>query len=173
MQIFGGGKPCGNAPAPAEFLRMKAIVVPQPRGKLCRRGSLLHFPLLLLLVSLTFGCPGPAQGAQFYTNWAAAHFGDIPAQSGPLDDPDGDLELNVVEFAFGTDPRVPDSTGSALTPRFSGEARVERSLQSLDNRRVQLGPRGEPTSGRSLRARSATGQCARVVARTLAPPPWG
>ena len=113
---------------------MKAIVVPQPRGKLCRRGSLLHFPLLLLLVSLTFGCPGPAQGAQFYTNWAAAHFGDIPAQSGPLDDPDGDLELNVVEFAFGTDPRVPDSTGSALTPRFSGAdgATSEFSVEVLE-----------------------------------------
>ena len=41
-----------------------------------------------------------------YNDWAAANFADIPAQSGVLADPDGDGEANLIEFAFGTDPRA-------------------------------------------------------------------
>ncbi|MGA2240995.1 MAG: hypothetical protein ABSH11_03020 [Verrucomicrobiota bacterium] len=48
--------------------------------------------------------PFPSSGAQYYTNWAVYYFSNNLAQSGPLLDPDGDGELNVVEFAFGTNP---------------------------------------------------------------------
>jgi len=60
-------------------------------------------------------------GAQFYNDWAAVHFSDIPAQSGPTNDPDSDGNLNVIEFAFGTDPRVAGSLNGAVIP-VSGPA---------------------------------------------------
>ncbi len=75
-----------------------------------RRCSL---PLLVFLFSL---CPAP--GAQFYNDWAATRFNDIPAQSGSTNDPDGDGEVNLVEFAYGTDPRSPGGLTNAVTPRF-------------------------------------------------------
>ncbi len=71
------------------------------------------------IVALTL-MPFPLNGAQYYTNWAAAHFSDIPAQSGPLADPDGDGEPNVVEFAFGTDPRVDGGIAGAVQPLSGG-----------------------------------------------------
>jgi hypothetical protein len=64
--------------------------------------------------------PFSLEGAQFYTNWADAHLSDIPAQSGPLSDPDQDSEANVVEFAFGTDPRVAGGITGAVQPVFGG-----------------------------------------------------
>ena len=60
--------------------------------------------------------------AEFYTNWAAAHFSDILSQSGPSFDPDNDGQTNLIEFAFGTDPRVPSNLSSAFTPSFSNPA---------------------------------------------------
>ena len=71
------------------------------------------------IVALTL-MPFPLNGAQFYTNWAAAHFSDIPAQSGPLFDPDSDGEPNVVEFAFGTDPRAGGGIAGAVQPLNGG-----------------------------------------------------
>jgi len=55
--------------------------------------------------------------AQFYDDWADARFSDLPSQSGPLVDADGDRETNVVEFVLGTDPRVADGTSGALAPQ--------------------------------------------------------
>jgi len=57
----------------------------------------------LAIVALTL-MPFPLNGAQYYTNWAAMYFTNNPAQGNPLADPDSDGELNVVEFAFGTNP---------------------------------------------------------------------
>src|ERR1017187_9127695 len=71
------------------------------------------------IVTLTL-MPFPLNGAQFYTNWAAAHFSDIPAQSGPLFDPDSDGELNVVEFAFGPAPQAPAGSAGAVRPLSGG-----------------------------------------------------
>jgi hypothetical protein len=56
--------------------------------------------------------------AEFFNDWAAAHLGSVPSQSGPNDDPDGDGAPNLAEFAFGTDPLV--GGGSAIIPRFGG-----------------------------------------------------
>jgi len=69
--------------------------------------------LALLALFSSFSC---GFGAQFYNDWAAAHFSDIPAQSGTTNDPDGDGESNLTEFAFGTDPRVADGIAGAMTP---------------------------------------------------------
>lgn len=55
---------------------------------------------------------------QFYNDWATNHFSDLPSQAGWTNDPDRDGEINLVEFAFGTDPRVPDGLGGAMTPQF-------------------------------------------------------
>src|SRR5207249_8370986 len=61
------------------------------------------FTRIALLFCTTGFC---VYGAQFYNDWAAAHFNDLPGQSGPLADPDQDGQTNIVEFAFGTDPRL-------------------------------------------------------------------
>jgi hypothetical protein len=73
--------------------------------------------------------PFPLSGAQYYTNWAAAHFSDIPAQSGPLSDPDKDGEPNVVEFAFGTDPRAGGGIAGAVQPLFGGASGTNAVFQ--------------------------------------------
>jgi hypothetical protein len=56
--------------------------------------------------------------AQFYTNWATANFSDNLSVSSPFLDPDGDSQTNLVEFAFGTDPRVASGLSGVLTPLF-------------------------------------------------------
>jgi hypothetical protein len=57
--------------------------------------------------------PARLDASQYYTNWATDNFTNI-AQSGPLADPDGDGEPNVVEFAFGTNP-TNTLTGGGIT----------------------------------------------------------
>jgi Pel9A-like, right handed beta helix region len=69
---------------------------------------------LLMLMSFT------VDAAQYYTNWAAAHFSGNPAQGAPMLDPDSDGELNVVEFAFGTDPLSPGGIAGAVQPLNGG-----------------------------------------------------
>jgi hypothetical protein len=71
------------------------------------------------IVALTL-MPFPLNGAQFYTNWAAAHFSSNPAQGDPLADPDSDGEPNVVEFAFGTDPLAGGGIAGAVQPLSGG-----------------------------------------------------
>jgi Pel9A-like, right handed beta helix region len=96
----------------ASFLLVLAVVfryLPASCMSLWRRASLL-FAAVLLTCS--------ARGAQFYNDWAAAHFSDIPSQSGTTNDPDGDGEPNIVEFAFGTDPRSGGGITDAVTPVF-------------------------------------------------------
>jgi hypothetical protein len=78
---------------------------------LCSR--CISFGVLVFLSSVF-----PAVGAQFYNDWAASHFSDIPGQSSPTNDPDGDGQVNLVEFAFGTDPRAPGGIAGAVTPQF-------------------------------------------------------
>jgi hypothetical protein len=80
----------------------------------------IRFPVCGLVMGALALAQSPLDGAQYYTNWAAAHFSDIPAQSGPLSDPDQDGQLNVVEFAFGTDPRVAGDFAGAVQPVFGG-----------------------------------------------------
>jgi hypothetical protein len=63
--------------------------------------------------------PVSLNAAQYYTNWAAAHFVN-PAQGDPQADPDADGELNVVEFAFGTDPLAPGGITGAVQPLNGG-----------------------------------------------------
>ncbi len=60
----------------------------------------------------------PLAGAQYFNDWAAARFADIPAQGGATNDPDGDGCANVVEFAFGTDPRAAGGIAGAINPKF-------------------------------------------------------
>jgi hypothetical protein len=45
--------------------------------------------LFAIVLALT---PGRLFAAQFYDDWAASHFSDIPGQSGVSDDPDQDGE---------------------------------------------------------------------------------
>jgi hypothetical protein len=80
------------------------------------------------IVALTL-MPFPLNGAQFYTNWAAAHFSDIPAQSGPLLDADSDGEANLVEFAFGTDPRAGGGIAGAVQPLSGGTSGTNAVFQ--------------------------------------------
>ena len=70
-------------------------------------------------------------GAQFYNDWAAAQFADIPAQSGFTNDPDSDGEMNLVEFAFGTDPRVAGGITGAINPVF-GSANGTNGVFSVE-----------------------------------------
>lgn len=81
------------------------------------RASFAVFGFAIVALALM---PFPLNGAQFYTNWAAAHFIGNPAQGDPLADPDSDGEPNVVEFAFGTDPRVGGGIAGAVQPLSGG-----------------------------------------------------
>jgi hypothetical protein len=58
------------------------------------------------------------QAAQYYNDWAASYFSGNPAQAGPTNDPDGDGDVNLVEFAFGTDPTVAGANADKVAPRF-------------------------------------------------------
>ena len=88
------------------------------------RLGILKISLAFQTCSIAFGFGmltlSPSNAAQYYTNWAAAHFSGNPALSGPLADPDGDGEPNVVEFAFGTDPLAPGGIAGAVQPLNGG-----------------------------------------------------
>ena len=58
------------------------------------------------------------QASQYYNDWAASYFSGNPAQAGPTNDPDGDGDVNLVEFAFGTDPTVAGANADKVAPRF-------------------------------------------------------
>src|ERR1017187_2862466 len=73
--------------------------------------------------------PFPLNGAQFYTNWAAAQFAGNPAQGDPLADPDSDGEANVVEFAFGTDPLASGGIAGAVQPLSGGASGTNAVFQ--------------------------------------------
>jgi len=73
----------------------------------------------------------PASGAQFYNDWAAVHFSDLPALGGATNDPDGDGELNLTEFAFGTDPRAPGGINGAIH-LLSGSASGTNGIFSVE-----------------------------------------
>ncbi len=72
-----------------------------------------------------------ARGAQFYNDWAALHFNDIPAQSGATNDADGDGESNLTEFVFGTDPRTLGGINGAIYP-LSGSASGTNGIFSVE-----------------------------------------
>ena len=72
------------------------------------------------LLGLLFLTSVPLNAAQYYTNWAGAHFIGNPAQGDPMLDPDADGEPNVVEFAFGTDPLAPGGIAGAVQPLNGG-----------------------------------------------------
>jgi hypothetical protein len=77
-----------------------------------------HTLSLTVLVFLAAAGNFPAAGAQFYNDWAAQHFADIPAQSGTTNDPDGDGINNLFEYVFGTDPRAAGGIAGAVNPIF-------------------------------------------------------
>ncbi len=78
------------------------------------------FAICLAVLGLLMLLSFPLNAAQYYTNWAAAHFSGNPAQGDPMLDPDSDGELNVVEFAFGTDPLAPGGIAGAVQPLNGG-----------------------------------------------------
>ena len=99
---------------------MKAIVVSQcVRVDSCFASRFSGSVLALVAAVLAFQADH-AQGAEFYTNWAAAHLSDVPSESGSLSDPDHDGDVNLVEFAYGTDPRDGIGIGGAVNPISGG-----------------------------------------------------
>ncbi|HEU6447851.1 MAG TPA: right-handed parallel beta-helix repeat-containing protein [Verrucomicrobiae bacterium] len=82
--------------------------------------------LLLFLAAFS-----PADGAQFYDDWAATNFAENPSQAGATNDPDGDGENNLVEFAFGTNPLAPGGITGAINPLF-GSPRGTNGLFSVE-----------------------------------------
>ncbi|MEY4490166.1 MAG: hypothetical protein RIQ79_2674, partial [Verrucomicrobiota bacterium] len=58
--------------------------------------------------------PASAAAAEVYADWVKAYLADLPAQGSPLADPDGDGVVNLVEYAFGSDPRVGDGVGNGV-----------------------------------------------------------
>jgi pectate disaccharide-lyase len=92
-----------------------------------RRVAFTFFAFALAFVTLT---PARLDASQYYTNWINAHFSDIPALSGPLADPDGDGEPNVVEFAFGTDPRVGGGIAGAVQALNGGVSGTNSVFQA-------------------------------------------
>ncbi len=74
------------------------------------RASLLA-PVLLVAANL------PLAGAQFYNDWVSNRFTLYPTQTGPTNNPDGDADVNLVEFVFGTDPQVANGNAGSVTPK--------------------------------------------------------
>jgi hypothetical protein len=74
--------------------------------------------VLLAFLICSFFFAGRLRAAQYYNDWAASYFSGNPAQAGPTNDPDGDGDVNLVEFAFGTDPTVAGANADKITPRF-------------------------------------------------------
>ena len=85
--------------------------------------------------------PAPLRAAQFYNNWAATYLTNYPGQTGPLADPDEDGEMNLVEFAFGTDPRAPGGIAGAMNSLSGGTSgtNVEFAVQVLEREGHQPG----------------------------------
>jgi len=77
--------------------------------------NICHVVAAILLLFFTVR---HSNAAQFYNDWATNHFSDLPAQAGWTNDPDGDGEINLSEFAFGTDPRVQGGLSGAIIPQF-------------------------------------------------------
>lgn len=71
------------------------------------------------------------QATQYYNDWAASYFGSNPAQASPTNDPDGDGDANLMEFAFGTDPTVAGANADKISPRF-GAANGSNGVFSVD-----------------------------------------
>jgi hypothetical protein len=90
--------------------------------------TLLRLRWIVSCLTLLILLPFQVAGAQFYTDWSASQFSDLPAQSGPTNDPDGDGELNLVEFAFGTNPRSPGGSSGAVTPIISQAAATNNAF---------------------------------------------
>lgn len=90
---------------------------------------------LLLLLLLAFGLP--SLGAETFSEWQVATFSasDLsnPARSSESADPDGDGCCNLLEYAFGNDPLVPDFSAPVLESTPEGLAFVVREfLASTD-----------------------------------------
>jgi hypothetical protein len=85
--------------------------------------------LAVLFCSLSF--ISRSQATQYYNDWAASYFSGNPAQAGPTNDPDGDGDANLMEFAFGTDPTVAGSNADMIAPRF-GAASGSNGVFSVD-----------------------------------------
>ena len=84
-----------------------------------------------LLPALLFIGISSLNAAQFYNDWVSNRFTLYPSQSGPTNNPDGDADANVVEFAFGTDPQVANGNVSGATPKF-GAAGGTNGLFSVE-----------------------------------------
>jgi hypothetical protein len=76
-------------------------------------------PICFAVFGLLMPMATSLKASQYYTNWVAAH-SLSSAQRDPLADPDTDGELNVVEFAFGTDPLVGGGIAGAVQPLNGG-----------------------------------------------------
>ncbi len=69
--------------------------------------------------------------AQYYNDWAAGFFSGNPSQAGPTNDPDGDGDMNLVEFAFGTDPTVAGANADKVLP-LSGATSGSNGIISVE-----------------------------------------
>jgi hypothetical protein len=78
-------------------------------------------------------------GAELYSSWTNSYFGDVPTESGPTNDPDSDAEINLLEFAFGTDPRSGTSSVLSLIIPHVDTTNGVYAVEVLEQRGHQLG----------------------------------
>lgn len=74
--------------------------------------------LRALLLLLLLGINPSLSAAQFYNAWVSNRFAAFPTQAGPTNNPDGDADVNLVEFAFGNDPVIAGANGDKVIPKF-------------------------------------------------------
>lgn len=77
--------------------------------------------VVLCLALWLVGRTGLSAG-QYYNEWTSNRFTLYPAQANPTNDPDGDGNLNLIEFALGTDPQTHDSTAGQIVPKSSSNS---------------------------------------------------
>ncbi len=112
---------------------MKSAVLAGARGVAFFRPDFALGMFLSLYTAIWIFQPQSVLGALFYNDWATLHIAN-PADRGPLADPDQDGQPNLVEFAFGTDPSIADSSAGVLNPLSGGASgtNVEFRIELLE-----------------------------------------
>jgi hypothetical protein len=101
------------------------------------------FPSRSVVWCLLFWLMGlaPLSASQYYNEWTSNRFTLYPAQTSPTNNPDGDSNPNLLEFALGTDPQTNDNAACQIVLKSSSSSGTNAtySVQILERLGHQSG----------------------------------